>query len=499
MKKIHTFLKELYAIDPTLKAHETELIILLTRMLEQKPDVHIDDAFVSSLRKRLVGTPVPSSPSFFTHLFMNKQPAFIATGAVLSLALLVGVYHYGTTRTGMISGGQFASIFSPNEVVHRNAGAFGVLSSTESAAAPTAESVSFDTSMLSSRMPADTVVGMGGDGVDAKMMIAPAPYRYTYTYTGEPLELTDTTLPVYRRIVPTNASQALGTQLSNVGTGLVDLSSFGTLHAETISIYDNEYRITIDIANGQASIYENYDNRQDIYREATEADMLPEQQLIDIADAFLRAHNISTAGYGTPVVDMQWKTVQAKQETADAAYQTYIPNIITIIYPFQLEDHTAHDYSGLPEGMRVNVDIFTKKVNNVSNLMAGGFEASDYDVTTDSSRVISLAEQGGLNMYPWYAEESEERILELGTPTLVYIQHYLPQEGNARSYEVFIPALQFPVQNIPTDEPFYSSRIITIPLVTNILDEERDRPIPTEPPILLMKDGAEPAVEPAVR
>ena len=131
--------------------------------------------------------------------------------------------------------------------------------------------------------------------------------------------------------------------------------------------------------------------------------------------------------------------------------------------------------------------------------MAGGFEASDYDVTTDSSRVISLAEQGGLNMYPWYAEESEERILELGTPTLVYIQHYLPQEGNARSYEVFIPALQFPVQNIPTDEPFYSSRIITIPLVTNILDEERDRPIPTEPPILLMKDGAEPAVEPAVR
>jgi len=498
MKKIDTFLRELYELDPTLREHEAALKKLIAEMLAKKPEVEIDDRFIKNLRARLVDSPSPRS-SFFTYLFMTNKPLYAGAGVVLSLAILIGVYQYTSGGITLHStGSSIARIFEPIAVSHVSGNAFGNLAAGDTSI-PSTNPVPADMeAMLSSRMPTTAeAVGLGGGGSMAtSKMIAPMPYRYTYTYTGDPIELTDETMPVYKRNYTASAAERLGQQLSNAGTGLLDLSSFGNLKAENISFYNDDYRVSLDLANGHASLYKNYEQDRPITREPTEADLLPEQELIDIANAFLRAHGISTEGYGSPVVDMQWRANQERQKAVNPELKLYVPNIIGVVYPYNLESHTVSNYSGEPDGLRLYIDIFSKKVNSLANLRAGGYVASDYAVTTDSDRIISLAEKGGMNT--WYRDDADEKVLELGTPTLVYIEHYMPQSGNEQSYQLYIPALQFPITSTPGDDTYYyGSQMITIPLVTEVLDEANN-PIPVDPPIMLMKGGAEPAVEPAV-
>lgn len=51
---IETIIEELYNIDPTLKAHESELRALVVALVDSKPDVSVDDTFARELRARLL-------------------------------------------------------------------------------------------------------------------------------------------------------------------------------------------------------------------------------------------------------------------------------------------------------------------------------------------------------------------------------------------------------------------------------------------------------------
>lgn len=487
-KTTHKLLAELYAIDPTLQEHEPQLIKLIAHMMEHKPDISIDATFVSQLRERLIGD-VPSHYSFMSHFFMNKKQIFVGAGVVLSLFLAVGLYQYGMAPRSAEGG--IATLFAPATIVQKSSGAFGNLAAGSFTSSQEFGGDDMKATSVEGRGSGEAMVGDAGFGGGSAMMIAPT--MYTYAYAGDEFEVSESMLPVYRRSVANLGSQNLGTQLKNLGKGLVDLSSFGQLQVDNISFYDNDYRITVDILNGFVSIHENYMYRQDIYREARESDILPEDELIRIANAFLQSHGIDAKNYGAPVVDMQWKMHRDIARSSMPVYEDYIPNVLVVIYPFLFEGNMAYDYSGLPEGVRVNVDIFSRKVQSVSNLLAGHFESSAYEMETDVDVLKFFAEKGGIHGASWYTEDADIQELQLGTPRVVYVQHYLLQGDNLPYREVFIPALQFPVTNVPLDRPFYHSRMVTIPLVKDILEEAKKQPI--DPPFTIMKGGStEPSV-----
>lgn len=493
-KHIQQFLLELYIMDPSLREHETQLIELISRMLQEKPDVKVDETFVSELRMRLVGESIQSH-SFLSRFFMNHNvPAMIGAGAALSLLLVVGIYQF--TANGLSNktpGGSIASLFQPNEIIQKKAGAFGNLALGTFQGIPE-ERGSAATSQ---------VIGFGGGNalssqdVTSRMIIAPV--SYTYTYVGEPINISEQTMPVYKRLASDLASESLANRLKDAGAGMIDLSTFQNLHVQTVSLKNDRYNIQLDIEQARASIFSQYRNEPGVVEEVSLSDVPSEEALIAIANTFLQTHDIDTRAYADPVVDMQWKE-QQRRIAYNPDVKGTAPPIITVIYPYALGNTHASNYNGVPEGMQVNIHIARDKVESVWNILAGNFESSQYAVETDQEKMNKFIVQGGLYT-PWQQDDAalrqaqDKKQLELGTPTVVYVQHHLPGSNGGDSQEVFIPALQFPVMNKPTEGPFYHSGIVTIPLVKDILDEAgRDRPMPTEPPVTIMRNVIEPTV-----
>jgi hypothetical protein len=453
-------------------------------MLEHRPDLAIDTAFVDDLRIRLVGERQKTFFSF-TNIFntmsnKNRAPLWVGAGAMVILVVAFGAYGL---RTGSSPSSSFASLFTPSEIVELKSDAFGKLALGESGA-------NNQESASSAPRTQDAIVGLGGGGggVDSKMIFVPV--YYTYKYVGDPIELSENSYAVYKRNPVDLASQTLGNQLKHAGSGLLDLSSFGELRAENISLNTGEYTITLDTANGLASLYKRYDSSGYNPREARESDILPEGELINIANDFLSAHGINISIYAEPVVDIEWKRNMEENADSNPEAVKFIPHVMSVIYPFALGDVTASNYGGAPEGMRVDVDIISKKVSGVSNLLTGGFSSSQYSIETDSDTLLKFAEQGGINNYPWYDDSAKAEELELGTPQLVYVNHYVPEQG-----ELYIPALQFPVVSKPQTGPNYYSKVVTIPLVQDIINNAIETPMPTEPPVSIMQSDIEPALD----
>jgi hypothetical protein len=101
------------------------------------------------------------------------------------------------------------------------------------------------------------------------------------------------------------------------------------------------------------------------------------------------------------------------------------------------------------------------------------YESAQYVAEQDAARITKLAEQGG--MYGFWGEPAPDaRVINLGTPTRVLMQHYLYVNGS--NEELYVPALVFPVLNAPTD--MYIQSHVIVPLVKEILDNY-------QPPMLL--------------
>ena len=53
-QNIHTFLEELYALDPGLRQKEEQLLKILADMIASRPDIEFNDAFKAELRNKIL-------------------------------------------------------------------------------------------------------------------------------------------------------------------------------------------------------------------------------------------------------------------------------------------------------------------------------------------------------------------------------------------------------------------------------------------------------------
>ena len=495
--KLDLLLQELYSWNPKLEEKEAELIKLIESMAEAKPDTKFDEVFAADLKKDLLSHRIlldnddglKDNNLFFNFKSMNKK-IYIAVGsvAVLGVAILAIMLNaFPKDKISFINGSK------SNQFVKAQPGAFGslaLLTSNNSnsanqmakgaAAVPATSEMSSARTVASVDSLAAPAVGMGGGNLAYKMIVAPM-HSYKYVYKGEPLNLTESSGTVYRRIKGDgNLSSNLDSLISTKAFGPIDLGKFSNLRTSSISLLEDKklgLNINIDFNEESVSIYQNWQQWQsdrdkcgddqacwDSYR--IKIDNVPgDDVLINKAASFLSEKGINLEHYGAAKVDNNWR-LNYEASTDKANY--YIPEEMSVIYPLVVDGQEVYDQSGNPDGLRVSVNLLQNAVSGVSNLNSYRYETSDYTLETDASKILGLAEKGGYGSGIFYASENQDNItLELGTPSKSLIR--LWRYTNNTNEELLIPALIFPINNVPAD--YYGSKYITVPLVQEMVTE----------------------------
>ncbi len=505
MNTIQNILLELYAIDPDLQEHEEQLKQVIEKIIAQKPQVKIDDVFVKNLRKKILGTE-SKKPFTFSLLFMNNKLLWAGTAALLAV-LVIGVPMYLNQSPKYSSSLAQLDTSIPSGITSVAQRAFGPLG---------AQPLSRQESMTLGRgggggenLPAaaQTDSATANSPVVNGKMIVPA-FNYSFKYTGAPFTVEEKTLPVYKRVKSPGNAVALSRLISGTDNGFIDLNLFKNTKLQNITMIedrDDAFMINFDFLEGRVSLSPAYERWYqpkcvngvcEYARQLTEKDVPPSSTLIDIANKFVADYNIDLSHFGQPQVDDQWKTGAVPLN----GEPMYIPETISVVYPLIVDNQEISESSGIPFGLRIQVDIRKMKVQGAWNIGLYNYEKSNYEVETNVERILKVAETG---MGVWYGDTSAKKELQLGAPERIYIPHYQYIQETLTSNELYIPALRFPVLNVPNDQPYFQ-KFITVPLVKEVLDQydrQNGGPMPIDGgPVQILRDtGVTNQVEPQTK
>lgn len=479
--KLQNILKELYELDPSLRQYGDKLNVLLQKMLESEPNTEPDARFVAKLRHKLIS--YKPKQSFSLNIFhMNKTP-FVVVGMVMTLAIvtvasvsLVGV----PTKKQLIETmpNNFFGVAGAPQTFELAANAFGRLglsgqNAPNKAPMPSANVLGSESakSSIDTMMPE---VGFGGGGGAAtspgatKMMADTSgmpyyDYQYNLVYVGDDFKITDQQMPVYRLDTDVNIAKAIAGSILNTGLGFINLAKFSGASVGNVSLSQGQggYNIYLNFDQGRVSLDKNQSYpgvyyakpmmicdgpncATSIYPENTYK-QASDVELIGAANKFLDEYGIDKSVYGQPVVEND-----------------------SVIYPIMFDDKISYDSGNYLNGMRVYVNSGDMSVQSVNEIINPIFEKSNYDLETDFAIILKVAQNGGMNGIFYGATQTDE-ILNLGTPKYVYLHQYDYSANDGRARELYIPALYFPIINIPKDRYFYQTSII-VPIVKDFLD-----------------------------
>jgi len=521
---IRTILQELYELEPELKSREAELAPLVLKLIQAKPDIKPSAAFVATLKLKLNAkeqelmsiNPENNSLSVWLKLASFMRQPFMLTGvAVIAFVLILvssmpGVLRRFKAPTGTFTpsvsrlpAGSFGSLLATTSGVNPTAG-LGA-GSAEKMATPVAplaaqadsSAVSFNETSTISAAPA----GLGGGD---RAMIYPYP-AYTYTYSGEKISDLPAQVDVFKRVK--NSGQLVNAGfLRNFDTGNIKLDSFAGANLSQVTFMEDKefgYAVTIDFVEGNVNIFSNWrrwpqpfnDCRDEAcYKslQLTPENVPADTELISLANSWLNDHGISTTNYGQPFVQNEWRVYY--NQTVDKS-QAYVPDVITIIYPFFVNGQPVYESGGNQAGMGVNINVRYNRVSDVWNLISQQYQSSSYEAETDFDALLKYVTAGNQGypvplMYPETDNGMQKTELQLGTPQVGYM-HYWTYLNN-ENQELFLPALVFPVLNPPTEAYAYLPKQVVIPLVKEYLQSS----YPIDGPIRIMP--ASPAGGPAV-
>ncbi|BFD25335.1 MAG: hypothetical protein JST_000676 [Candidatus Parcubacteria bacterium] len=517
-KKISQWLEELYEFDPSLKEHETALRQLIPQMIAAKPESGFSPELAQQIKTRLERDlkklNYKSMPEKRLPIW---RPILVwSTGVMAMLFLAITIYQIVPSDNI-----QRAQKSPENGIKKVAAAAFGPLNSqgvgvNESRTAAglgggannvnqsvtmtkelsiTASDSSVSTTVSVDTLEADTLapvnaVGMGGDGtefVQEKMVIMPIT-NYRFSYQGEPLDLSNISNTVYKRLKSQNGF-AVASLLSGLAIDAVNLSSFSNLKATYVSLAeDKPFGLTasFDFNEDSVSLYSNWEKWQNPERENCQDQAcwdrfrvryedIPEDSVaIAATNEFLSNLGIDLNRYGQPSVNNYWR--QWYDQAEDKA-NYYFSETVSVTYPLLIEGQEVSGSSGEPDGLWVSYNILEKRVSDAGAFTPYNYEASEYTTETSTDRLIGLAEAGGWNQYGYYFNEGMEGVevvnkeLGLGTPRQGLIRFWSYQ--NNVSQELFAPALIFPVLDAPAD--YYGSKNIIVPLTQDLINELEQR------------------------
>lgn len=471
-----TLLQELYEIDPDLKAHEAELIPLIAQLLERDPAQKPTAAFVKKLRKELstradtmMNGAVEHRMTYTTPSSFFQRFAYAAAGAVAAVVIAVPVtLQYADQNT----------LVPPMNTGEEMAMKTGDMdSSNQTSPSPT----------VSTGNPAYGR-GQGGGGGDAMGMSLIAPWNpVKYRLEGDLPELPTGDVTVLERRL-----NRLNVPFSNIQSAFddaaIDLSTFDNTSVESIALAQRRpfgYYINVSMTDGSVSINQMWDQwphpENDCRDEACYRNLQPklsdipaDADLIRIASAFLADHDIDLSEYGTPIVDETWRVNYDAME--DKRY-AYVPDSMRVIYPLLVDGQIVVEAGGEPAGISVQVSIRHDRVSDVWGLTTYQFDRSQHDAVSDRATIESFLAVSG-------SQTPEAPTVTLTNPTLGYVRIF--DYVNNVNEELFVPALIFQVENVPTGT-YYYQRTVAVPLAKDLLEKATPPmiidPVPTPRPM----------------
>ncbi len=473
---IDRILDDLYRLDPELKHHDEVLRPLIAKLIHTKPDMAVNEAFVENLRRELLGHDTSPRSSFIQQLFsfFPMKLSYSLGGAAVAFVLVVGLAAAGILPMAPSKSVPKQTLFAA-AIRPVGAGAFGSLAanSIDHAAPPVSSGAAASFNQERTAETSLIAVGRGGGGMDAtsKMIMRPE-WNISYVYTGEELETLPTTMPVYRRTVNTQAARTLGSTLVQFPNGLLSLGKFKNPEVRSFDIVTSDgsgYVVSMDVAHGIISLYKNIGIAMpvDMTQPLRVSDIPSDDIIIEIANAALRDLSIDTSQYGTPRVDNAWRVYY--EQTTDKA-TAWVPDTLTVVYPFMIDGKNAKDMNGNPYGLQVNVNVRTREMAGFWNLASQEYEKSEYQIEQNNNRIMDIVKRGGVYGYPGIMATDDTGIkkmdVEVGTPTIELVRENL--WNGQDNLEIYVPAYIFPVVNPPKD--YFGSRTIVVPLPKEILD-----------------------------
>ncbi len=475
---IRQILDELYAMDKNLKKHEAELVEIINTLIASRPQVKFDESFKKELGAKLLERlekfqkkPDEKKGININLTLMNKL--FYGLGG-MALALLIIIPLLKTQSPNLLPT-DYGSVNFGLEVDKISKNAFGPLVSIQGTQA-TADSA----------LGRGEAVGLGGGGQSAASApdvigIMPPEYvNFSYSFDGE-IPVPDQELPVYKKVKGNSASGNLARLLQQSKFDIIDISSFDNSQLRNFNIIEDKpygYSVYIDLYEGIMSIYENWERwPHPPVLETLTIDQVPgDDVLIAIADKFLADKKINISQYGKPAVEDNWRVFYNQAEDASSAY---VPDNISVVYPQLINGETVYEEYGGYYGLRVNINIREKRASGAWGISSQKYQSSLYQMETDTSRLKKLLEQGG--GYPLYTDaNSRTAEVKLGEPTMSY--SIIWQNDANGSYQLYVPALVFPVVEAP-DAGYFNRENIVLPLAKDIVENrlnpnQEDYPLP---------------------
>lgn len=458
-QQIQDILNDLYRIDPQFKAHEKELVSLVTTLISAKPDTKFDEAFASRLRAELMETKIRPMPSPYSSFFISR--AFYGiVGSAITILVVVPFTFIATQKatspekpivlnpfTSQIKD-ETAVLTPKQQISNKGINAFGTF-----ALVPTNQGSAVQTDSVSKITPTALIAPSATE-------IAPiAVQAISYSYTGEVVELKDKEGKIFMRTKGIDSDKQLRSMIQGSNFGLAKLGTFSDLKLTSIELSENKengYTVGINFVEGSININPQW-NTWPADTNRKEVSSLPsEATIIGIADAFVRDHGIDTMVYGKPVV---------QQSTSQ---------VVGVSYPLIIEGKPVYDESGAPYGLYVAVDIRLKKVSGVNNLISQTYDSSFYTLETNFDAIVQAATSslnahvGGMDPQ---VRGQASGTATLGTPTQVLMHYWYHDEAKGITSELYIPALSFPITYESKNAEGLPTKIV-IPLVKDFLAKQ---------------------------
>ncbi|MDP2647967.1 MAG: hypothetical protein Q8P35_01865 [Candidatus Yanofskybacteria bacterium] len=487
-QNIEKILQELYAIDGSLKSHESELRQVIRAFMVNRPDISMDPAFQSELRKHITERIASIQKAQYIQpkklLFDMKNFNFKLGTAVIGLILAVPMLYYANERGYFGVSNERLSLNTEISPVGNRA--FGALNG---------DGVAVGLGMGSG-------AGLGGNssfrsqsgGGGGDITIAPVPegsimpseyFIFKYVYKGEDITLEDTEVSVLRRVKGPGALGQLDSFLGRLDLDSIDLSRFKDLKLNNVNLQEegqNGFNIYVDLVEGAISLnkYIDYGPQYVQPPQLKETDIPADDVIINIARDFLNQYGIDTDAFRTPEIGDDWRIYYARASEIERS-RFYIPDVMAVIFPLQVNGQRAYEEGGQSAGLFVQVNVRDKTAIGLWNLTPQKYESSAYKAVTDVNKVLAAVERGTFRNWgqpePFVGPNQPQpqiREVEVGTPSRGYIKMWNYASGG--NQELLVPALIFPITKLPTAEYFYQRNII-IPLAEDLFQNNDGGPI----------------------
>lgn len=424
--EINEILNELYENDKSLKNKEKELINVISKMMESKPNSKIDNDFKNDLKIKILKQINNKNTIFFNFSSLKYLLTFVSWIAVLWLFLNIYPNLFKKGSDLLIPNTNDKSInlsFAPkiekleeenafwdlkiantdNQITNRELSAKAVDAWVPPESISSRKlwwSISSVGPMVSEPNIWSAQV-MSEPTSDSKIAIMPYPdYKpKTYVYnlkSWESIPKIPSNMYVYKNKntdIKTNSSN-----LSNIlKTDIIDFSKLNNLWLSYLSIYEDEknwYQLDVSLIEGSINIYRNYRKWDELdyanQKQLTINDIPSDDKVIKIVNDFTKKYSINLDSYSKPVVNNSWKKYY---EMSTDKQNYYIPDVVSVIYQFNVDGIWVYESYGNPIWLETTVNVRDMKVNSLWPIQKMDLKWSKYDLITSSWEILDIAKK----------------------------------------------------------------------------------------------------------